>query len=125
VRVVTSLAVCIMCGFGTSLINRLLSHLYLSFGKLQKAIAGLLSEEWYLLSDEDRQLLVSFQFRLDKYGLATCPFNLFTFKPTNLLTILSLIVTYDIGVFGFSRVTGVSSSCYLTTILMYLYLCSP
>ena len=75
-----------MCGFGTSLINRLLSHLYLSSGKLQKVIAGLLSDEWYLLSDEDRQLLVSFQFRLDKYGLAACPFNLFTVKPTNLLT---------------------------------------
>ena len=89
----------IVVSFKTVLINRFTSHLYLSRGKLQRVIAGLLSDEWYLLPHEDRQLLVSFQARLNNEDLAACPMNLFTINPTNLLTTLSLIVTYMVVIF--------------------------
>ena len=89
----------ILTGFRIVLINQLVSHLYLSRGNLQSAIASLMSDEWYLLSEEDRQLLVSFQARLDKEDLAACPMHLFTINPTNLLTMLSLTVTYMVVIF--------------------------
>ena len=85
--------------YRTVLINQLMSHLYLSRGKLQSAIAGLLSADWYRLPDEDRNLLVSFHARLDREDLAACPLNLFTVNPTNLLTMLSLVVTYMVVIF--------------------------
>ena len=81
------------------LTNHLLSHLYLSRGNLKSAVTNLLSDDWYRLPVEDRHLLVFFLARLDKEDLAACPMNLFTINPTNLLTILSLIVTYMVVIF--------------------------
>ena len=99
VLAVTWLVICVVFAFRIVLANRLMSHLCLSQAKLKSAIAGLLSADWYLLPDEDRQLLVSFLARLDNEDLAPCPMNLFTVNPTNLLTMLSLIVTYMVVIF--------------------------
>ena len=85
--------------FRLVLANQLVSHLYLSRGNLQSAIDSFLSDNWYRLPDEDRHFLVSFQARLHREDLAACPLNLFTVNPTNLLTMLSLIVTYMVVIF--------------------------
>ena len=81
----------------TVFVNRLMSHLYLSRIELQDTLADLLSTKWYLLSEKDREFLLVFQSRLNKGEVGACPFNLYTIKPTNLLSMLSLIVTYTIA----------------------------
>ena len=78
------------------LINRLLSHLYLSQRRLRDAVAVLLCRKWYLLPKETRLFLISFQDRLDKDRVAAAPFALFTVNPTNLSGLLSLCVTYAV-----------------------------
>ena len=98
-RVVTFLAVCILYGVQIVLIIRVLSRFRSSFVQLQSVIAGLLSDEWYLLSDEDRQLLLSFLGRLNHQDLVACSMNLFTIHPISLLKILFIIFTYMVTVF--------------------------
>ena len=75
-------------------VNRLTSHLHFSRIQLQDTLGVLLSEKWYLMSDKDRQFLIVFQSRLSQGELGASPFNLYTISPTNLLSMLSLIVTY-------------------------------
>ena len=80
--------------FRTVFINYLLSHLYLSCGKLERSITGLLSRKFHFIFHRDRDLLVSFLSTLQKRDMAVCPMNLYTVQPSNLLTILALIVSY-------------------------------
>ena len=77
-------------------LNWLFSHLYLSCGKLKSAVADSLSEKWHLLTKEQRDLLTSFLIRLDAGNLAACPLNLYTIDPTNLLSLLTLHISYVI-----------------------------
>ena len=95
----STISACMVVTLRAILTNRLMSHLYLSRGKLQSAIGGLLSDKWYFLPNEDRELLVSFHVRLAREDLAACPMNLFKINPTNLLTMLSLIVAYMVMIF--------------------------
>ena len=76
--------------------NRLISHLYLSSGELKSTVGILLSEKWHLLSEEQRVLLNTFIIRLDKGNLTACPLNLYTIDPTNLLSLLTLHISYVI-----------------------------
>ena len=85
----------------TLFMNRLMSHLVISCGKLKSTVAELLSRKWTLLSEEDRLLLASFRSRLDTEVLAASPFDLYSVNPSNLLTMLSLIVTYTIVLLQF------------------------
>ena len=78
------------------LVNRLISYLYSSRDLLRDTIAALLSQKWQLLSEDDRNLLIVFQSRLVDGILTISPFNLYTVSPSNLLSMLSLIVTYII-----------------------------
>ena len=80
----------------TVFMNRLISHLTMSCGRLKSAIALVLSRKWNILSEEDRLLLTTFQERIDKDELNASPFDLYTVSPSNLLSMLSLIVTYTI-----------------------------
>ena len=73
-----------------------MSQLYFSCNQLQKSIADVLSEKWYLLHGNDRHLLVSFSARLDKGDMAVRPMNLFTIRPANLLGVTSVILNYVI-----------------------------
>ena len=75
--------------------NRLMSHLYLSGVELKKIAAGTLSEKWFLLSQEDRDIVACFLSRVDG-SLAACPLNLYTVDPTNILSLLTLHISYVI-----------------------------
>ena len=75
--------------------NRLMSHLYLSGVELKKIAAGTLSEQWFLLSQEDRDIVACFLSRVDG-SLAACPLNLYTVDPTNILSLLTLHISYVI-----------------------------
>ena len=76
--------------------NWLLSHLYLSGGELRGAVAASLAARWRLLSLDHRNLLTSFLVRLDKGDLAARPLNLYTIQPANLLSLLTLHISYVI-----------------------------
>lgn len=78
----------------TVTVNRLVSHLHLSCGQLQASAAALLSQKWHSLAEEDRSLLVAFQARLSYGTLAASPFEMYAVKPSNLVSMLSLILTY-------------------------------
>ena len=75
--------------------NRLMSHLYLSGVELKKIAAGTLSEKWFLLSQEDRDIVACFLSRVDG-SLAACPLNLYTVDPTNIISLLTLHISYVI-----------------------------
>ena len=78
------------------LMNRLMSHLLLSCQQLKSTTAATLGRKWHLLPEEDRLVLTSFHARLDNQELSANPFDLYTVNPSNLMSILSLIVTYTI-----------------------------
>ena len=84
------------------LMNRLMSHPALAKEELKTSLAALLSQKWQLLCEDDRRLLVAFQARLDNGKLAASPFNLYNVKPSNILSMLSLIVTYMIVLIQFN-----------------------
>ena len=64
--------------------------------KLQKSIADHLSLKWYDLIENDRQLLVTFLTRLGKDDICVRPMKLYSINPSNLLSILTLIINYYI-----------------------------
>ena len=74
--------------------NWMLSQLYFSKSKLQKSVIDALTRDWYKLGETDRHLHGSFLARLDKGDLAVCPLNLFTVCPSNLLSILGVVMNY-------------------------------
>lgn len=80
-------------------VNWLMSHPYLSCGELETAVTDLLSKKWDSLAEEDRQFFTAFQERLSNANMAAIPFNLYTITPYNLLSVLSLIITYAIVLF--------------------------
>ena len=82
-------------------LNRLISHPTLAQEELKTSLAALLSRKWQLLCEDDRILLVAFQARLDSGKLAASPYNLYNVKPSNILSMLSLIVTYVIVIIQF------------------------
>ena len=84
------------------LLNRLMSHPSLAQEELKTSLATLLSQKWQLLCEDDRNLLVAFHTRLDSVKLAASPFNLYQVKPSNILSMLSLIVTYVIVLIQFN-----------------------
>ena len=75
--------------------NWLMSHLYLSGAELKKIAAGTLSEKWFLLSQEDRDIVACFLSRVDG-SLVACPLNLYTVDPTNILSLITLHISYTI-----------------------------
>ena len=85
----------------TVLMNRLMSHLPLSCGKLKSTLALVLSRKWHVLPEDDRLLLLSFQTRLDRDELTASPFRLYFVNPNNVLSMLSVIVTYTIVLLQF------------------------
>ena len=84
------------------LMNRLMSRPTLAQEELKTSLVALLSQKWQLLCEDDRILLVAFQVRLDSLKLAASPFNLYQVKPSNILSMLSLIVTYVIVLIQFN-----------------------
>ena len=74
--------------------NWMLSQLYFSKSKLQKSVIDALTRDWYKQGETDRHLHGSFLARLDKGDLAVCPLNLFTVCPSNLLSILGVVMNY-------------------------------
>ena len=83
------------------LMNRLMSHPSLAQEELKTSLATLLSQKWALLCEDDRSLLVAFHTRLDSVKLAASPFNLYNVKPSNILSMVSLVVTYVIVLIQF------------------------
>lgn len=83
------------------LINRLMSNLIFSCEELKSTVAFILSEKWHMLSEEEHLLLVSFKTRLAKEEMAASPFALYSVNPGNLLSMLSLVVTYAITLVQF------------------------
>ena len=76
--------------------NWLTSHLYLSSSQLQSTVSRLLSKKWKFLAEDDRNVLNSFQNRLGRFDMAAQPLNLYTVTPANLLSMLTLGVSYVI-----------------------------
>ena len=85
----------------TAWVNRLVSHLHLCRNQLQTSVAALLSQKWYELSEDERHLVAAFQVRLANGDLAASPFGFYNVKPSNLLSMLSLILTYVIVLLQF------------------------
>ena len=83
------------------LMNRLMSHPTFAQEELKTSLATLLSQKWALLCEDDRCLLVAFHTRLDSVKLAASPFNLYKVKMSNILSMVSLIVTYVIVLIQF------------------------
>ena len=83
------------------LMNQMMSHLITSCHKLKTAIAHILSNKWNLIPEEDLLILVTFQKRLNEDQLNAAPFNLYSVNPSNLLNMLSLMVTYTIVLLEF------------------------
>ena len=83
------------------LMNRLMSHLTSAQEELKTSLATLLSQKWALLCEDDRSLLVAFHTRLASVKLAASPLNLYNVKPSNILSMVSLIVTYVIVIIQF------------------------
>ena len=54
-----------------------------------------------MLCEDDRSVLAAFQTRLDSLKLAASPFNLYNVKPSNILSMVSLVVTYVIVLIQF------------------------
>ena len=78
------------------LTNHMMSRLCLSRGELRSTVAAQLCQKWYSMPEENRLFLISFQERLNEDNLAAIPFDLYKVNPSNLLSILSLTVTYTI-----------------------------
>ena len=76
------------------LMNRLMSRPTLAQEELKTSFAALLSQKWQLLCEDERSVLVAFQARLDSVKLAASPFNLYKVKPSNILSMVSLVITY-------------------------------
>ena len=76
--------------------NWLLSHLYLSCCELKNSIVGILNKKWQLLSHEHRDVLSFFFICLDRRNLVVCPLNLYNVDPTNLPSLLTLLISYVI-----------------------------
>ena len=80
----------------TLLLNWLYSHLPLSCGELKKSVSALLSEKWHLMPQDHQNYLNCFYNRLNGGELAACPLNLFTIDRSNLLSLLTLHISYTI-----------------------------
>ena len=76
--------------------NWLHSHLPLSCGELKKFVSVLLSEKLNLMPQDHQIYLNSFYNRLNGGELAACPLNLFTIDRSNLLSLLTLHISYTI-----------------------------
>ena len=64
--------------------------------ELKTSLATLPSQKWQLLCEDNRSVLVAFQARLDSLKLAASPLNLYNVKPSNILSMVSLVITYVI-----------------------------
>ena len=69
--------------------------------ELKSSLVALLSQKWQLLCVDERSVLVAFQARLDSLKLAASPFNLYNVKPSNILSMVSLVITYVIVLIQF------------------------
>ena len=76
--------------------NWLYSHLPLSCGELKKSVSVLLSEKWYLMSQDHQNYLSCFFNRLDGGELVARPLNLFSIDPSNVLSLLTFQISYTI-----------------------------
>ena len=85
----------------TLLMNRLMSHLVSSGDNLKSTTALILTRKWDKIPEKDRHVLVTFQARLNNEKIAASPFHLFTVHPSNILSMMSLIVTYIIVLLQF------------------------
>lgn len=83
--------------------NVLLSKLHLSTEKLDRSITGELSKKWHSFLQEDRDLLLSFLNALRSGNMAVRPLNLYVIRPHNLLSSLSVVVTYIIVVLQYKE----------------------
>ncbi len=72
------------------------SQLHKSVSKLHTFLNYLLSHHWGTVSKDERELLRSFQTRLQSDHLVTSPLGLYHVTPTTLLTVLGLVVSYVI-----------------------------
>ena len=73
-----------------------MSQVYRSCDKFKRSVTDLLSEKWYQLDQQDRDVLVMFVSRLDEQEMAVCPLNLYTVNQTNVFSAVSLIISYVI-----------------------------
>ena len=74
--------------------NWILSQLYFSTNKLKKLAADVSSRKWHQLGEAERHLLVILRTRLNRDDMAVRPMNLFHVNPTNLLSILGMVLNY-------------------------------
>ena len=82
--------------FWIGLTTWLMSQVYRSCDKFKRSVTDLLSEKWYQLDQQDRDVLVMFVSRLDEQEMAVCPLNLYTVNQTNVFSAVSLIISYVI-----------------------------
>ena len=76
--------------------NWLYFHLPRSCAQFKKSVSALLSEKWHLMPQDHQIYLNCFYNRLNGGELAACPLNLFTIDRSNLLSLLTLHISYTI-----------------------------
>ena len=86
----------INCTFQTVLFTLLFSHLPRSCGDLKQSISVLLSEKWHLMPQDHQNYLNSFFNRLNGGEMAASPLGLYTIDRSNLLSLLTLEISYTI-----------------------------
>ena len=82
-------------------LNHLMSYPTFAQEELKTSLAALLSQKWQLLCEDDRRFLVAFHTRLDSVKLAASPFKLYNVKMSNILSMVSLVITYVIVLIQF------------------------
>ncbi len=86
----------------------LCSRLYAAGEHLQSNICRFLAVTWFRLKPDERQFFTAFLVRVQDDGIVASPLGLYPIRPSILLALLSLMVTYLIVLLQSSEVSTFS-----------------
>lgn len=95
----------------------LCSRLHIAGDHLQSKMSQFLAQKWFLLQPCERQFLTAFLLRVQDRGTAASPLGLYSIRPSTLLTLLSIWITYLIVLLQFSEISTFSEHGNFTGII--------
>lgn len=84
------------------------SRLYTAGQHLQSKLSRFLAMKWFHLKPCERQFFTTFLLRVQDRETAASPLGLYLIRPSILLTLLSLLITYLIVLLQFSEISAFS-----------------
>lgn len=84
----------------------LCSRLYTAGERLQSKMSRYLALVWFHLKPSERQFLTAFLVRVQDRGTVASPLGLYPIRPSILLAVLSLLVTYLIVLLQSSEISS-------------------